>query len=406
MTMSSSTTSGRSVAILSSRSSPSMYESTWCPAALRIDSITWSSEYASSTTITLPIPELKPPLGTRPRPCETEGGCATDLPSRLAVRRWRYFKENATAARRHGPKSLRRSRSSLESRDNFARSPDTLACEALNDACPTARTLDFRSPRSLAGILNAPVTYGLQAIPERGGRSAAAGDHRRHVPPGRPLPRCRALRRGRRAGRARPQARFRQHRRPPDGRITPRGLPRDGPRQGGVRARADARSRAASRAARAGAHRDGTGGERSLGRAAAPRARSLPRFPRGGRAAGRRHDGRTCPPLTALESGAGRPVRPFARAVGAPRDPDRSFRFHARVRPAPRPAQRRAGNAHRSPPPAGRRPGRTRRPRRAPPRPHRGRRRNDVPPDRRRRDALADVQDRKSTRLNSSHLGI
>src|SRR5207249_2751737 len=145
-------------------------------------------------------PELKPPLGTRPRPCETGGGCATDLPSRLAVRRWLYFKENATAVRLHGPKSLRRSRSSLESRDNFARSPDTLACEALNDACPTARTLDFRSPRSLAGILNAPVTYGLHAIPESGGRGAAAGDHRRHVPSGRPLPRCRALRRGRRAG--------------------------------------------------------------------------------------------------------------------------------------------------------------------------------------------------------------
>src|SRR2546428_934904 len=125
--------------------------------------------------------ELKPPLGTRPRPCETEGGCATDLPSRLAVRRWRYFKENATAARLHGPKSLRRSRSSLESRDNFARSPDTLACEALNDACPTARTLDFRSPRSLAGILNAPVTYGLQAIPERGGRGAAATRSEEHT---------------------------------------------------------------------------------------------------------------------------------------------------------------------------------------------------------------------------------
>src|SRR6059036_3695378 len=121
MTMSSSTTSGRSSMILSSSLSPSMYDSTWCPAALKIDSITCSSEYASSTTITLPIPKPYLLWAHDDGRVRMGGGCATDLPSRTPLGAARYLKKNACP---------RRGRvASRGSRDNFAPAPDTLASE-------------------------------------------------------------------------------------------------------------------------------------------------------------------------------------------------------------------------------------------------------------------------------------
>src|SRR5262249_8498786 len=110
--------------------------------------------------------ERMPPLGARQRPCATGAGCATDLPTPSAARTGLYFKKTAGPTRRKAGKARRGSRSSLGSGDNFAPPPDTLACEIARDACATARTLDLRPPGSLAGILNAPVTYGLDATPE------------------------------------------------------------------------------------------------------------------------------------------------------------------------------------------------------------------------------------------------
>src|SRR6185503_18660361 len=51
-------TSGRSELTLSSSASPSMSVTTWWPAFLRIDSMSLSSEYASSTTISFAIDAL------------------------------------------------------------------------------------------------------------------------------------------------------------------------------------------------------------------------------------------------------------------------------------------------------------------------------------------------------------
>src|SRR5881296_2959966 len=66
MTMSSSTTSGCSACIWSSRRSPSLRETTSCPALRRIDSMSFRSETASSTTITFA-------MGSRP-PCQSGVG--------------------------------------------------------------------------------------------------------------------------------------------------------------------------------------------------------------------------------------------------------------------------------------------------------------------------------------------